>query len=609
MTKTILLCNCTVLALFATPLPAAMSAALTSSVQSPAPLGSVVTWTATVSNANPGTLWYRFRAGYLGQDLRRVVDYGPKPFLDWSAIDREGSYQIEVSVKNRDTGEMADASAIFVLTSLVTNEVPAITPTTNPLVFVYSAPPCGVGGRMKVQFQSPDGFVQSTPYKSCDSVFSMNFYLAGMRSNTQYSAQQTIITGSSASIAGAPILFTTPTISIELPPAVVTTGTIPAVDGILLQSLLSTSSVATDLAGNIVWISPADISMLTRPQPGGTFLGIGEDGTQDESHQFVREFDVAGVTVAETNAARINEQLASMGLHSINAFHHEARKLADGKYLVLANSERILTNVQGPGAVDVIGDTILVLSSDLQVVWAWDSFDHLDPHRMALAGESCTYPAGLGCAPFYLSETAKDWLHGNSLQLTPDGNILYSARHQDWLIKIDYENGAGSGEVLWRLGRGGDFQIVSTDPSPWFSHQHDANFERDNTTLTVFDDGNTRAANDPTAHSRGQVLRIDEQNRGATLVLNADLGTYSPAVGSAQQLRNGNYHFDSGFILDPSGIGGRVSQSLEVDPSGNIMYGIQFGTIEYRSFRMNDLYDATDEVRVKPIPIRSGPGL
>ena len=601
MTKTILFSHLTMLAaLWTQPLPAQMSVSLNASVQSPAPLGSAVTWTTTVSSASPGTLWYRFRAGYLGQVPRTVVDYGPKPSLDWITIDREGAYQIEVSVKNQDTGDTADASAIFVLTSLVTNNVPVVTPTANPLVFIYSASPCAAGGRMKVQFQSPNGFVQTTPYRSCDPGFSVNFYLAGMRPNTQYTAHHMIEAGRASSVAGPPIIFTTPDASMQPPPVTMTIGTVPAIDGILLQSLLLTSSVATDLAGNIVWMSPSDISMLTRPAPGGTLLGIGEDGTQDQSHQFVREFDIAGVTVAETNAARINEQLASIGLHSINAFHHEARKLPDGKYLVLADSERILTDVQGPGPVDVIGDTILVLSPDLQVFWVWDSFDHLDPHRMALLGENCTYPAGLGCAPFYSSKTANDWLHGNSLQLTPDGNILYSARHQDWLIKIDYEDGAGSGDVLWRLGMGGDFQIVSSDPSPWFSHQHDANFERDNTTLTVFDDGNTRVTNDSTAHSRGQVLRIDEGNHVATLVLNADLGTYSPAVGSAQPLQNGNYHFDSGFILDPSGSGNRVSQSLEVDPLGNITYGIQFGTIEYRSFRMNNLYDALDEVLVKP---------
>ena len=89
----------------------------------------------------------------------------------------------------------------------------------------------------------------------------------------------------------------------------------------------------------------------------------------------------------------------------------------------------------------------------------------------------------------------------------PDGNILYSIRNQDWVIKIDYENGAGSGNVLWHLGNAGDFQIVSSDPSPWFSHQHDANFESDNVSFLVFDDGNTRVRNQSGGQdSRGQLL-------------------------------------------------------------------------------------------------------
>ncbi len=148
----------------------------------------------------------------------------------------------------------------------------------------------------------------------------------------------------------------------------------------------------------------------------------------------------------------------------------------------------------------------------------------------------------------------------------------------------------GSGAILWRMGNAGDFQIVSSDPSPWFSHQHDANFGANDTTLTVFDDGNSRKATDPAAHSRGQALTIDEPNRVAKLILNADLGSYSSALGSAQKLPNGDYHFDCGFILDSSGSGNLFAQSLEVNAAGHIVYGIQFGTLEYRSFRMRDMY-------------------
>jgi arylsulfate sulfotransferase len=598
---------------------AQMTVSLAPSVLSPAPLGTVINWSATVSNASPGSLWYRFqtrlleprkdpapaRAGYwpdgAGRNTpavmeysgisRTVVDYGPKSKFTWSPIDREGLYRVEVSVRNKDTGESTSASALFEFDPLVQGSSAAVTPTSHPLVFLYSAPPCAVGQSMRVQFQSADGVMQSTPYKPCNAQYTMNFYIAGVRANSQYTAWHAVTTADDE-MASAPISFSTGNIPIRAPAVVPLTSSIPSTDGILLQSILQAPSLATDLTGNVVWYGPTEISFFTRPASGGTFLGIHEDGTVDTSQQWVREFDLVFNTIAETNAARINEQLTAMGMHPINAFHHEARKLPNGGYLVLADSERILTDVQGAGPADIIGDTILVLDSNLQVTWAWDTFDHLDPHRMAILGEQCTYPAGLVCAPFYQSKTANDWLHGNSLQLTPDGNILFSMRHQDWIIKVDYRNGAGTGTILWRLGQDGDFQINASDARPWFSHQHDPNLEGDGSTLAVFDDGNTRQATDSSAHSRGQVLQLDEPNRTASLLLNGDLGTYSYALGSAQRLVNGDYHFDSGIASDPSGHGGLVAQSLELDMSGQIVYGIQFGALEYRSFRMPDLYTA-----------------
>jgi hypothetical protein len=123
-----------------------------------------------------------------------------------------------------------------------------------------------------------------------------------------------------------------------------------------------------------------------------------------------------------------------------------------------------MENMQRQGALDVLGDTILVLDGNLQVVWVWDSFDHMDPNRAAVLRETCSYPATLACSTFYDAPVAHDWLHGNSLQLTPDGNILYSARYQDWVIKIEYRNGAGSGQVLWP---GGDFTMLEGNEKLW----------------------------------------------------------------------------------------------------------------------------------------------
>jgi len=68
-------------------------------------------------------------------------------------------------------------------------------------------------------------------------------------------------------------------------------------------------------------------------------------------------------------------------------------------------------------------------------------------------------------------------------------------RNQSWILKIDYENGTGTGEILWRLGEGGDFQIVGGGPSRWFYGQHDPNLVLDNgsqLTLAIWDNGNFR---------------------------------------------------------------------------------------------------------------------
>jgi len=211
------------------------------------------------------------------------------------------------------------------------------------------------------------------------------------------------------------------------------------------------------------------------------------------------------------------------------------------------------------------------------------------------------------CPPMLLAKTGNDWTHGNSIQSTPDGNLIYSTRHQDWLIKIAYENAAGDGRILWRLGKDGDFAAIANDSYPWFSHQHDASFvppshiptsllNKSNASLPlllVFDNGNTRVTEQGGyGDSRGQVWEIDEVNRTARLVLNADLGVYSWAVGAAQKLKDGNYHFDAGYVTST---GAATAHSFEVTPSGDIVYDAFADTPLYRSFRMMDLYTPTPD--------------
>ena len=573
-----------------------MSVTLVPSAISPANVGTLVAFQANVSQTDTTGLTYRFRTRRMGLHRVRgfeeayhiVIDYGPKASFEWTTIE-EGQYEIETSALDRATGEAARDVVRFEFSRLAGTS-PVIVPTRHPLVFLYGAPPCPTGARMRVQVEAGGVPVSQTSYKECDGRSTMNFYLAGMRAATEYTARHSI-ESSAGTLSGEPVNFTAGIVSMAAPLAVPISTPVPAYDGVLLQSIINSNPIATDLNGNLLWYGPGDLSLLTRIESGGTFLGIYEDGSKSQSYQIFREFDLAGVTLAETNAQRVSDQLIAKGLRPITSFHHEAIHRADGSYLVLAGAEQIMHDVQGQDSIDLLGDTILVLDRNLQVVWVWDSFDHLDPNRAAILGETCTYPASLACSAFYQGAKGNDWLHGNALQFTPDGNILYSVRHQDWVLKIDYRNGMGTGQILWRLGLGGDFQMVDGDDNLWFSHQHDAQMLPDGVSLLLFDNGNTRIArNSGHGNSRGQLWRIDEAGRTAKLLMNADLGANSSALGSAELLPNGDYHFGAGFIPDPANASRRITQAMEVGSDGAVVWNMQIPAQQYRSFRLDNLY-------------------
>jgi Arylsulfotransferase (ASST) len=281
--------------------------------------------------------------------------------------------------------------------------------------------------------------------------------------------------------------------------------------------------------------------------------------------------------------------------------------LPDGSLVVLAYPERTV-NINGV-PTNYIGELLVVLDQDFQVKWAWDAFDHLDVNRGPVLGE-VTQPGSKGPTTVVPVLPAVDWLHVNAVSLSPtDGNLILSIRHQDWVIKIDYRNGGGDGHVVWRLGQGGDFTVNSTDPNPWFSHQHNAHFV-DDSTMVLFDNGNTRRASDPNAHSRGQVWTLDEQTMTATLVVNADLGSYSGALGAAERLSNGNYSFTLGANGPEPPI--PPAHTVEVTADGTKVYDLMVNKPEYRSYRMRTLYEGVDDAlagtprRVESVVINDG---
>ncbi len=173
---------------FATPV-----VSLAPSLASPQPVGTVITWTATASDTDQGTLMYSFYVG--GQTLALVRDYGYLNTFPWNPPLQEGNYQVQVIVRNNTTGKTGTATQPMVVTAIASSTNPVVISTTaNPLVALFSAAPCSTADSMLVAFISPTGVKQLTPMKTCNGL-SMNFYVAGMLANTKYSMTGVLVAG------------------------------------------------------------------------------------------------------------------------------------------------------------------------------------------------------------------------------------------------------------------------------------------------------------------------------------------------------------------------------------------------------------------------------
>ncbi len=587
------------------PLCATLTVSLTPSVSSPQPVGTSIVWTPSASDTNAGSFDFQFAVSAGTRPYQVLQDYDVTNTFSWTPYAREGSFRVKVVARNTTTLQTATASVPFTITARTapSGGAPVITPAANPLVALYSAPGCPTGSSVRVKFKA-GSTVQRTSSVACSPTATSNIYVAGMLPSTTYAMNYEVVTH--GSYTSGPVLnFTTGAIpsNLAFPPVTVPlSGATDVQQSVLLINALPGNPpqnyfpFATDLSGRVIWyypnVSPKDPYNM-RPLPGATIVMLVPDPANlSLGQQIFREIDLAGNTIRQTSTQRMAEQLTNLGRYPIVSVNHEVLRLPNGHTLLIASQEKMYpAGTQGStGPVDILGDCIIDLDSNLSVTWSWSAYDHLDINRAAVLGETCLAGHVFGCPPLHLANVANDWTHGNSLYYTSDGNLLFSSRHQDFVYKINYANGSGAGDVIWKLGLGGDFTMLgTTDPYPWFSHQHNAEMTAGSTTLlTLYDNGNTRVAANPSGHSRGQALTIDETAKTATLSLNADLGFFSMAVGSAQLLDNGNYHFDSGWIDVQPGV--EVAKSMEVTPAGSIIYELDDTAITYRTYRMSTLY-------------------
>jgi arylsulfate sulfotransferase len=382
------------------------------------------------------------------------------------------------------------------------------------------------------------------------------------------------------------------------PPALqlttITATTVPGLtpqSGVELLDLLpndfnkpTAQAVVTDLSGNILWAyAPAFSFLQANPvkllRNGHFLINFSAQGP-DGAFSVLQEVDLGGSLIWQMTAADLNAALAAATCAGCNitvlGTHHDFAQLSNRHLIVIAALQKDISGTT------VTGDVIIDLDTDHKPVWVWNAFDHLDINR-----EPMDFP---------------DWTHTNAvLYSADDGNLIISSRHQNWLIKIDYENGIGNGDVLWKLGYQGDFALVGgTDPTDWFYAQHGPSFVTKNSTghfaLALFDNGNDRIfppgkpceSESACFYSTAMILQIDETAKTAEISFHPSAPSGSYFGGNAEVLHNQDFEYDQTVAG-----AGNASSIFELSPQNNpqIVWEMQIvGRYAYRGQRIASLY-------------------
>lgn len=474
----------------------------------------------------------------------------------------------------------------------------SVTQTQHPLVAQYNIMLDGPA-QVWVEFGPDTNYGRQTSQSAAGSgLTTLHILVAGMNPSSTYHMRAHAQWASGATWVDQDRTFTTG--AVAMTPAASpngSAGTLPVITvnhsaplgtspapGVELLSFGANSPVATDLNGNILWYCNTPAVPIKPLSNGHFFVNTGTD---------LQEVDLTCKVLRDVSYTQVNQSLqangydftipAPLGQAGGNPFHHDMLALPNGHWIGLCEIAKNFDNLTGySGTTQVVGDALVDIDPNGNVVWAWSAFDHLDPNRHPYFG-------------------LPDWTHSNALVYTADGNLLLSMRAQSWILKIDYANGKGTGDILWTLGEGGSFTLAGGDPSQWFYSQHYPNLLTTNgslTTLAVYDDGNFRTYSDgsvcgpppaPACFSRATIFQVDESTQLATLLWQDTPGFFCVWGGSVGVLSNGNVEFDNTDVITTNS-----SQIVEVTPGSNPQVvwqmDISGGAFAYRGMRIPSLY-------------------
>ena len=229
-------------------------------------------------------------------------------------------------------------------------------------------------------------------------------------------------------------------------------------------------------------------------------------------------------------------------VNGFNADYHDIQFTQSGGYILQAYAKK---EIDLPQTEVIDTANILILQEFDQnhnLIFEWDNSNYMDIQDYV--------------DHMNLNSTYRNWMHGNSLEIDIDENIIISNRTMSELIKFNRQ----TGELIWRLGGPMNDFIFINDPLNGPNRQHDAR-RLDNGNIMIFDNGDGRQP----ALTRVSEYEINEDEMIATLVWEYSHpdGYVSLNQGCAQRLENQN------TLISWGGVSNHGAIVTEVDYTGN----------------------------------------
>ncbi len=334
-------------------------------------------------------------------------------------------------------------------------------------------------------------------------------------------------------------------------------------------------TISNNPSPEYIFISPHDLSFTT-----AYLMIIDNDGipiyyVRDTSPKFDFKKQFNGLlTFWDHNSQKFFEMDSAYKIIDSyqcgNGYHTDAHELLvfpNGHSYLMSYDPQIVrmdTIVQGGDTAAIVyGLVVQELDAQKNVIFQWRSWDHFQI-------TDATYDIDL-------TQHSIDYVHGNSIEVDHDGNLLISCRNMDEITKIDGQ----TGDIIWRLGgaqaENNQFQFIN-DPIT-FSHQHDIR-RLPNGNITLFDNGNLHTP----PFSRSLEYQLDEVNKIAVLVwkYNNNPISFEVTRGSSRRLENHNTLIGWGDHLTPKSI-----SEIKADGTRALELDFPDSLVNYRTFKFN----------------------